>query len=150
MGEHESRAELLKRFLTDRDAACPLCGYNVQDLTASSCPECGARLELTLGMAVPRIGWFIGGLAGLSAGVGFNGFNLTARLGEGAARREDLLADQNVFLMICLGSAAILLAVWMRWWRWIGLMSKWQRSLLATACWAASIGSAVAYFRINW
>lgn len=35
-------------FLRNRDAPCPSCGYNLRDLTATQCPECGAPLRLGL------------------------------------------------------------------------------------------------------
>jgi len=41
---------MLRYFLTDRDAACPLCGYNLRNLTHTTCPECGR--EITLGVSL--------------------------------------------------------------------------------------------------
>jgi hypothetical protein len=39
--------EYLKRF----DAECPLCHYNLRNLTESRCPECGKAIEVTVGLA---------------------------------------------------------------------------------------------------
>jgi len=40
-------AELL-RWLANRDAACPLCGYNLRALTSPRCPECGQQVRLSI------------------------------------------------------------------------------------------------------
>ncbi len=40
--------ELLRAFLKDRDVACPLCQYNLRNLTATACPECGKGIELAV------------------------------------------------------------------------------------------------------
>ena len=40
--------ELLTRFLSDRDARCPLCSYNLRGLTGSHCPECGREIQLAI------------------------------------------------------------------------------------------------------
>ena len=39
---------LLLAFLKDRDVACPLCQYNLRDLTITTCPECGETIELAV------------------------------------------------------------------------------------------------------
>jgi hypothetical protein len=54
---------LLLDFLTDHDAACPLCGYNLKALTRSVCPECKHDLTLTVGLGGlggrVRMGWLL-------------------------------------------------------------------------------------------
>ena len=57
-----SDVELLS-FLGGRDVRCPLCGYNLRDLTRAECPECRQRLVLNVGAADPRIHWFLLALA---------------------------------------------------------------------------------------
>jgi len=42
---------LIEQYLYDRDMPCPACGYNLRSTRGSSCPECGARLELNLQQA---------------------------------------------------------------------------------------------------
>jgi hypothetical protein len=49
----------LVEFLRDRDAPCPLCGYNLRNLTDNDCPECGHQLRLTVGVHHMRFGWFL-------------------------------------------------------------------------------------------
>jgi hypothetical protein len=49
----------LVEFLQDRDAPCPLCGYNLRNLPDDACPECRQTLRLTVGVHHVRIGWFL-------------------------------------------------------------------------------------------
>lgn len=46
-------------FLQDRDTPCPLCGYNLRNLTDNVCPECRHELLLTVGVTTPRFLWFL-------------------------------------------------------------------------------------------
>ncbi len=50
---------LLSMFLHGRDVPCPLCGYNLRDLTQQQCPECRHELLLTVGVAKLRFLWFL-------------------------------------------------------------------------------------------
>src|SRR6185369_3667260 len=67
---------MLHSFLAERDAACPGCGYNLRNLQGNRCPECGDELTLRVNLVEPKLGAFITGLVGLSAGAGFNGMML--------------------------------------------------------------------------
>jgi hypothetical protein len=64
--------DLLLAYLKDRDAACPLCGYNVRNLTIPRCPECGRELRLHVGLADPFLAaWILSMTAvALAAGAG--------------------------------------------------------------------------------
>lgn len=53
----------LIEFLHDRDAPCPLCGYNLRNLSTDVCPECRHELRLTVGVHHVRFGWFLALLA---------------------------------------------------------------------------------------
>ncbi|MEX2218367.1 MAG: hypothetical protein WD749_06360 [Phycisphaerales bacterium] len=64
--------DLLIPFLALRDTPCPACTYNLRGLTGAACPECGAPLELRVGLTEPRMALWIAGLVGLAAGAGFN------------------------------------------------------------------------------
>jgi len=44
----EKEDELLQRYLAERDAACPTCGYNLRAGGGARCPECGGNLALEL------------------------------------------------------------------------------------------------------
>ena len=65
---------LLSMFLRGRDVPCPLCGYNLRDLTQQQCPECRHELLLTVGVTKPRFLWFLLAMtpctfAGIAAGL---------------------------------------------------------------------------------
>ncbi len=47
--------ELLPAYLRHRDVPCPNCSYNLRDLTGTSCPECGQRLELVVDLGSPLL-----------------------------------------------------------------------------------------------
>jgi len=62
--------KLLFEYVRDRDAACPLCGYNLRDLSTPTCPECREALSLTVGFRKPRFGWLIVAITpGLFSGI---------------------------------------------------------------------------------
>ncbi len=67
-------ARLLSMFLRGRDVPCPLCGYNLRDLTQQQCPECRHGLLLTVGVTKLRFLWFLLAMtactfAGIAAGL---------------------------------------------------------------------------------
>jgi hypothetical protein len=59
-------------WLKNRDAACPLCSYDLRGLVRPRCPECGQGLKLSVSLAEPYLKAWIALMAGLlpSAGVG--------------------------------------------------------------------------------
>ncbi len=62
----ESRADskqLLLDFVRQRDVPCPLCGYNLRDLTLPRCPECRQDLLLTVGVRNLRFVWLVATIA---------------------------------------------------------------------------------------
>jgi len=42
-----NEANQLRKYLADRDVACPMCGYNLRGVTLLACPECGGRIDYT-------------------------------------------------------------------------------------------------------
>jgi hypothetical protein len=50
---------LLLAFLRSRDIPCPRCGYNLRDLRAPACPECGEALCLAVRRRRSRLYIFI-------------------------------------------------------------------------------------------
>lgn len=57
-------------FLHERDVECPLCGYNLRNLTGSVCPECREELVLTVGIRKLRFGWLLVAVApGIFSGI---------------------------------------------------------------------------------
>ena len=65
--------QLLRDFLRDRDVSCPVCKYNLRDLTVATCPECKRVLSLNVGVDDDAgIGWLIativpGAFSGIAA-----------------------------------------------------------------------------------
>ncbi|MBT8485782.1 MAG: hypothetical protein HKO59_05100 [Phycisphaerales bacterium] len=56
---HQDDVTRLLEFLRDRDVPCPLCRYNLRDLTQPQCPECRHELLLTVGVTKPQFLWFL-------------------------------------------------------------------------------------------
>jgi hypothetical protein len=71
--EPESGSEFLADYLSDRDHPCPGCGYNLRGLPDPVCPECRQELELTIGLAEPRMGALLLSIGSLIAGAGAAG-----------------------------------------------------------------------------
>ena len=69
MPEHDDKP-LLAQFLADHDVSCPRCGYNLRGGASSACPECGARLQLQVGLVYPRMAAYITTLVASSVGLG--------------------------------------------------------------------------------
>jgi hypothetical protein len=64
------RQTMLLTFLRGRDVPCPVCGYNLRDLTTARCPECGDELQLQVGAVERAQGWYIVALLAACLGVG--------------------------------------------------------------------------------
>ncbi|GEM_PF-992637 len=69
-----SDGDLLNSYLTERDIACPSCGYNLRGLVSESCPECRQSLALSLTLKKPAFWqwlltiiplWIVGGILSL-------------------------------------------------------------------------------------
>ena len=66
----EDEVALLLTFLRERDASCPLCGYNLRNLVRPQCPECREPLVLAVGVRKLRFGWFLATITpGLFSGI---------------------------------------------------------------------------------
>ncbi len=66
----EEEVALLLTFLRERDASCPLCGYNLRSLVRPQCPECREDLILAVGVRKLRFGWFLATITpGLFSGI---------------------------------------------------------------------------------
>ncbi len=125
----------LTRFLSERDAACPLCGYALRGLTGEVCPECGDRLVLKVGLAEPQLAWFIAGLIGLGGGFGFDailigyaGIDTLVDFQGGSLSLYQLMP-----LLLGFGVLGLLLFAWIRSRRRLGrapLAIRWSLSLV--------------------
>ena len=52
-------------YLATRDVACPVCDYNLRNLTRPCCPECGRQLELSVRATDVPMGIWIAGLVAI-------------------------------------------------------------------------------------
>lgn len=69
---HSPDDTALLAFLQSHDIPCPLCKYNLRNLTHPRCPECGRDLKLTVGLTEPVLWRYVLFLTALllPAGVG--------------------------------------------------------------------------------
>ena len=91
-------AELVRAFLKGRDVVCPLCGYNLRDLTETRCPECRKELTLAVSLRELRFGWLLatvtpGFFSGIAAGLLLIPLVLVPLGGGGPAPWFVLIAD---------------------------------------------------------
>jgi hypothetical protein len=63
---------LLLSFLATHDAPCPVCDYNLRNLTTDTCPECSAQLHLRVGSENLTLGPWLGAVLSCALGVGFD------------------------------------------------------------------------------
>ncbi len=148
MNEQESRIEFLQQFLAERDLPCPLCGYNLRALRTDVCPECGSEVQVTVGLTEPRMGAFVAGVAGLAAGLGFNGLMLLWVGWMVIERRGGPPLDQVWPLPIGAIVTGVALMFWLRRRRAIRLMSVQKRWVLAVGCYVLSLAAAVMFFAV--
>jgi len=142
-GDGAGDEEGLAAFVAGRDVPCPACGYSLRGLRAGSCPECGERLELRVGLAEPRMGLWIAGLVGLAAGAGFNGLLLVyVAIQLSGYRGLGSLWDR--FVIHNLIGAAVeggLLGLWLTQRRRIRQMPRSGRAVLVMAAWAVAVAN---------
>lgn len=137
---------LLLDFLSDHDACCPSCGYNVRALTRPVCPECRQQLTLTVGVVNLRLGWLLVALApGFFSGIAAC-FVLIPLGGQLLFNNyvDPLLAGLDLFGWSS-GFFAILLA-WKRH-RFLAL-SRGRQVCLAAAIWFVHVAAFVIFLTL--
>lgn len=87
----DDEAGSLVEFMRQRDVACPSCAYNLRNLTAITCPECGTALVLGVHRAEPFFAaWIVATIAMAIAGApGIVFVALIARLGLSLVFQND-------------------------------------------------------------
>lgn len=127
----------LLEFLRDRDAPCPVCGYNLRNLTAATCPECQHALELTVGATGVRIGLFIATLAPfLFSGMAALALGLLLFVAELAGGDPPPLL--HLLTLVGLGSGAVAVALIIHRYRFLGFTPATQRRW-ALVAWTAHL-----------
>jgi hypothetical protein len=101
----------LLEYLRERDVPCPLCNYNLRNLTRPQCPECRQDLTLTVGVTRPRLLWLLATVApsmfsGIAAGLLLIPMILAPLLGGEGAPWQVLAAESFGWLS---AAAAIVL-----------------------------------------
>ena len=137
---------LLQAYLRERDVLCPMCEYNLRNLTSTRCPECGEQVELQVKLAEAKTAAWLAGVVGLSAGLGFSVLFLVLVL---------CVSPLDVYFLarawpLWTGGAveSVLLVMWIRKAVWLRRRSASQRRLAAILCWGLT-GLIVALFGMS-
>lgn len=139
--------EFLRLYLSERDVACPGCGYNLRGLTGDACPECGQALRLSVGLVEPKLGSFLAGLIGLVLGLGFHGFLMVWVLWMSITSSFGSWRD---LWPVVIGGVLTLIGTlgWLKWRGRIRRLGSVTKAGLITACWIVSIGTVLWFFVI--
>ena len=79
---NDGERNLVVEFLSDADAACPVCGYQLRGIGADRCSECGSAIHLEV--AGPSLGsfWWLGSLIGCGVAAAITALTLVDLLGR--------------------------------------------------------------------
>lgn len=148
MDEHTpiSQEQLRLEFLRNRDVDCPVCGYNLRNLSSPRCPECGETLELKIGASEPRRILLFTGLVGLAMGAGFSGLMLLYPLiqimrGGSGPNWTTLVVVTGLGFVVQLP----LLICWLYFWRRLARLSTPRQAMLALAAWMITLTNLVLF-----
>lgn len=108
-----SESSMLRAFLAENDAPCPVCNYNLRGVELQNCPECDSPIALSVGQGKVRQGVWL--LACLAFAMGF-GFDLVVGMLFAVAvvmsGAEDL-GSIYMLISLCVLAALCALAMWM-------------------------------------
>lgn len=123
----------LTAFLRDRDAACPLCSYNLRGLTGTTCPECGREIQLTIGLTDPFLAAWITLAAALATSGGMGICVAIISVRETGFKGDPLFDAALWWFLLCmpLTGAAV---IWRRRFLRIGRGAQWRWSMAAVVC----------------
>ena len=148
--EHSGHADadgdaLLIEFLRERDTACPICGYNLRNLTRDVCPECGQRFRLRVGAVHPRFGYLLAFLAPLIMLAGFAILLVSVAI---ATNHRPSSKNLGFFFLALAGPAAGIATLVLYRKRAVFLRSSKRRQLLlASISWITAIAIVYISFR---
>ncbi len=123
--------EVLRRYLANRDASCPTCGYNLRDLGQCTCPECGDTLSLALTNHPTRLAGYTVGLVGLTLSLLLAALFAIVAFGE-----HPLISIVSGFAVAWLSRSALR---WRRSRKAFGGLPRHKKQEQVVACWAAAI-----------
>jgi hypothetical protein len=124
---------LLHSLVRERDVPCPLCAYNLRNLTGDRCPECGEALNLRVGLVEPRLGPYIALLTACCVGLGGSALFTIIGLLYAPIRWFRRL-DGGILLAQLLITAALLPVILIRRARFRRLPIERQRALAIGLC----------------
>ncbi|MCA9303074.1 MAG: hypothetical protein KC996_03025 [Phycisphaerales bacterium] len=64
--------DMLRAFLAENDAPCPVCTYNLRGVELTNCPECDSPLTLSVGQGRIRQGIWLFACLAFAMGFGFD------------------------------------------------------------------------------
>jgi len=126
-------------WLADRDAACPLCSYNIRGLTTPRCPECGQALRLSVALAEPYLKAWIAVIVGLLPPAGIGAIFIIALLRAGFPRGDIEFGPAVAILYVigCIPLSALALFQRRRFLRLQRRSQQW----IATVVWIALLAA---------
>ena len=136
--------DLLSVYLSGQSEPCPACRYDLRDLRGRTCPECGERLRLAVGLVEPKLGTFLVGVVGLAVAVGFSGLGflfVAIQVLAGRMRPSNLsLADPHILVVyVVLLFSSLSLFAWLRHYRRLRRKSDGVRWTYAVLCWVPAL-----------
>ena len=123
-------------YVRDRDAACPLCGYNVRGLNTNRCPECGRELRLTLGLVEVNQAAWVTLVVVLCASGGFGLFCILMVLKQGWPwNDQDRLLNLTFLFHMIVPPFAVAAVLWRRRFLRLTRWAQWAvAGVVATSC----------------
>lgn len=108
--------EMLRAFLADHDAPCPVCGYNLRGVTLGVCPECESPIELGVSSSSSQQSAWLMALLVFAMPLSFDiliGVLMTVGVVMSAGENAEgvfLMVSLVTLSMVCIGMLWVLIA----------------------------------------